>query len=98
MLDESMFQLVEVDVTVVVLVDLDHVGNRLTPRQLIRVVLVGPDEHHRSLIRRDLIGEAVPIVELRRDSDSEDADETVDGAGGPGAGEDHGVLIGVGAQ
>jgi hypothetical protein len=41
------------DVAVGVLVDDHHVGDRLAPRQLVRVVLVRADEHHRPLVGRD---------------------------------------------
>jgi hypothetical protein len=39
----------------------------------------GPDEHDRPLRRRDLVGEAVRVVELGRDPDAEDTDDLVHG-------------------
>ena len=44
---QFLLEVLEVDATVTVLGDRDDVGARLTPRQLVGVVLVGPDEDDR---------------------------------------------------
>ena len=46
---QLVLEVVEVDAAVGVLADRDDVGDRLAPRQLVRVVLVGPDEDDRPL-------------------------------------------------
>jgi len=84
---------VEVDVAVRILGDRDHVGDGFPPRQLVRVVLVGADEHHRPLVRRDLAAQVVVLVELRRQAQSESMHELVDRPRGPGTGEEHHVLV-----
>ena len=89
------FELGQIDPAVGVLADRDHVGDRLAPGQLVAVVLVGPDQDDRSLVGRDVGAQAVALVEAGRDAQLEDADEQVDRAGHPGAGEDHGVVVGV---
>ncbi len=85
---------VEIDVAVGVLVDRDHVGDRLAPRQLVRVVLVGADEDDGPLVGRDLVAEMEAVVEVRRDPQAEDADQLGDRAGRAAAAEEHGVLVG----
>ena len=77
-----------VDVTVGVLVDGDHVGDGLAPGQLVGVVLEGPDEHDRTLRRRNRSCQVVAVLEVGGDPQAEDADQLVDGCGRPGAGED----------
>ncbi len=82
-----------VDVPVGVLRDHDHVGDGLAPRQFVGVVLERADEDHGSLVGRDLLGEAVRVVELRGKADAQDPDHLVDRAGRPRAGEDHDRLV-----
>ncbi len=77
----SSLELAEVDVAVGVLADHHHLGDRLAPRQLVGVVLVRPDEHHRPLAGRDRSDEPVAVVQVGRDAQVEDADELVDGGG-----------------
>ena len=55
---EPLLQLVEVDVAVRVLVDHDDVGDRLPPGELVGVVFVGSEEHHRPLGGRGSLGRA----------------------------------------
>ena len=84
-------QLGEVRVAVPVLPDRDHVRDRLPPRQLVAVVLVGPDEHDRPLVRRDPRAEIPAVVEVRRETQPEDVNQAVDGGRGPRPAEDHRV-------
>jgi hypothetical protein len=88
----------QVDPPILVLADRDHVDHGLPPRQLIRVVLVWPDEDDRPLIGRDVRPEAEALVQAGRDAQLEHADEEVDRAGHPGAGEDHRVVVLRGAD
>jgi hypothetical protein len=69
------FQVRQVDVTVGVRTDDYHVGDRLAPRQLVRVMLVRADEYHRQVSRRDARGELVPVIEPARDTQLEDTDQ-----------------------
>ena len=85
----------EVDVAVAVLGDDDDVGDRLAPRQLVRMVLEWADEDHGPLLRRNLRGQPVAIVERRRESQAEDADQLVDRAGCTRAAEDDAGLVGA---
>ena len=87
----------EVDPAVGVLGDLDDVGDRLAPGQLVRVVLVRPDEHHRPLALRDVRSQAVAGVDVGRQSEVEARDERVDRAGRARAAEEHRVLVRVAA-
>ena len=48
--DQLALEMFEIDVSVGVLVDDHHVGDRLAPRQLVGVVLVRSDEHHRAIL------------------------------------------------
>ncbi len=84
----------EVDVAVGVLGDRDDVGDRFAPRHLVGMVLVGADEHHRSPVGRDLVGEVPHVVECRRDAQPQHADEFVDGVGRAAAAEQHDVVVG----
>ena len=91
---ELLAQVVLVDAAVGVLADRDDVGDRLAPRDLVGVVLVGPDEDDRALRRRDVLGERVGVVEGRGDPQPEDPDQLRDRPGAPGAGEQHdGVVV-----
>ena len=90
----SLVELAEVDVAVGVLADHHHIGDRLPPGQLVGVVLVRPDEHHRPLPRRDPVRQPVAVVQVGRDAQVEDADELVDGGGAARPAEqDHGVVV-----
>ena len=89
MLAQGCLEGVKVDVSVAVLGDGDEVGNGLPPRQLIAVVLEGADEHHGSLRGGDRCTESVASVEVGRDAQVEDADESINRAGASAAGEDH---------
>ena len=64
----------EVDVAVGVLGDGDDVGDRFSPRDLVRVVLERADEHHRPVRERDVVGEVVPVVEVGGQPEVQDAD------------------------
>ena len=79
------FERLQVDPTVVVLGDLDHVGDRLAPRQLVGMVLVWADEHDGPLGRRDPISELIPSVEIGREPQVQARDELVDRARRPRA-------------
>ena len=76
---QLVLEVLEVDAALGVLADGDDLGDRLAPRQLVRVVLVGPDEDHRPLAAA---------------SSSQQADELVDGPGRAGAAEHDDVVGG----
>ena len=92
-LDESLPQHRDVDVAVEVLRDDDDVGDALTPHDLVGVVLVGADEDDRALVGGDEIARVPTVLEVRRDAQSEDADELVDGPGAARTGEDDHRLV-----
>ena len=92
---QLLLQVIEVDAAVQVLVDGDHVGDRLPPGEVIRVVLVGTHEHHGTRFDRDVVGEAVALVQVVGDPEVEDADQLVDGGRGARAGEHDRVLVGL---
>ena len=92
-IDELLLQVGEIDPAVGVFVDHHHIGDRLPPRQLVGVMLVGADKHHRPLVLRDLLEKAVTGVEVCRDADVQNIDQLVDRGGGSGAGENHHVLV-----
>ena len=71
-----MLEVLDVDAALRVLADGDDLGDRLAPGQLVGVVLVGPDEDHRSLAALE----------------PQHADELVDGPGRAGAAEDDDVV------
>jgi hypothetical protein len=85
-------EVLEIDVAVGVLADHADLGDRLAPRQLVRVVLERADEHDRPLVERDLTRQAVANVEIARDPQVEDVDQLVDRAGRSRAGEDHQIV------
>ena len=91
--DEFGLQPGGVDVAVAVLGDHHDVGDRLAPGQFVRVVLEGADEHDRAFGRRDVGGQAVPVVQAGRDPHAEDVDHLVDGRRGTRTGEDHDGLL-----
>ena len=74
------------------------VGDGLPPGQVIAVVLERADEDNRALLRRNVLAEVVPAVEVGGQAEVEDGKESVDGTGGAGAGEDDRHLAGIGAQ
>jgi hypothetical protein len=92
--EQGCLQLVEVDVTVGILGNDDDICNRLPPRQFIAVVFERPDEHNGFLLRRDLIGKSVAVIEAFGDADAENPDHEVDGTGRSTAAEDDRVLVG----
>ena len=92
-LDQPRFQLDEVDVAVGILFDLDHIGDRLSPRKFIGVVLIGPDEHHWALVIGDPILEPVGLTESSRYPDAEEPHQSVNSAGRAAPGEYHRVLV-----
>ena len=75
--DQLALQIVQVDVAVGILADDHDVGDRLAPRQLVGVMLVGADEHDRPIIPGDLRGELVPLVQAGRYPQLQDADQLV---------------------
>ena len=91
--DELGLERREVDVAVLVLRDHDDVGDRLPPRQLVGVVLEGADEDHRPLLRRNVGGQRVAVLERRREPQAEDSDQLVDRPRRPRAAEDHAGLV-----
>ena len=97
-LDERGLEPVDVDPAVPVLRDHDEVGQRLAPRQLIAVVLVGPDEHDRALGHRDRGTQVIPVIEVGRQPDLQAVDQLVDRARGPRAGEQDDVVGAVRAD
>ena len=88
----------DVDPAVPVLRDHDEVGQRLAPRQLIAVVLIGPDEHDRALGHRDRGTQVIAVIEVGRQPDLEAVDQLVDRAGRPRAGEQDDVVGAVRAD
>ena len=96
--DQLALEMVEAHVTVGVLVDDHDVGDRLAPGELVRVVLVGPDEHHGALVGGDGVSEVVAVVERRRELEAEHPDQLGDGVGGAAAAEHHGVFVVGGAD
>ena len=88
-------QVGQVDVAVGVLTDDHHLGDGLAPGQLVRVVLVRADEHHRPFRLRDTVGQPVPFVQPSWDTQLQDADQLVHRGGGPGPAEDHQVIGGA---
>ena len=86
-------QVSQVDVPVGVGADDHDVGDGLPPRQLVGVVLVRSDEHHRPLRGRDLAEQPVALRWPLGQPQLQDADQLVDGRGGPGAAEDHQVVV-----
>ena len=81
------------DVAVEVLRDNDDVGDRLAPRQLVGMVLVGPDEDDRSGVGRDVLREVVGVLELAGDAQAEDPDQLVDCSGAARSGEDDDCVL-----
>ena len=68
----------EVDAPAGVLADRDDVGARLAPRQLVRVMLVGTDEHDRALYaRRVEVEQADELVDRARRARSTEHDDVV---------------------
>ena len=94
-LDQAPFEIDHVDVPVGILGDLDDVGDRFPPREFVGMVLVRTDEDHRALLGRYRGGQPEAVVEACRDSEAEDGDEPIDGAGRTRPGEDHRVLFGA---
>ena len=88
---ELVGKLREVDLAVAILVDRDHVRDRLAPWQLVAVVLVGADEHDRALVRRDVLPEPPVVREVRGEAQLEHVDQAVDRGGRARAHEDDGV-------
>ena len=93
--DQLPRQPVAVDAAVGVLGDAHHVGDRLAPEQLVGVVLVGSDEHHRPRPPREGRRDPEPPGRPGEHLEAEDPHQLVDRAGGAGAGEDHRVLVGA---
>ena len=79
MASQLVLEVVEVDGAGAVLAYRHELRGRLSPRQLTGVVLVGPDEHHGSVLW-------IP---------RQQADQLVDRAGRSGAAEDHDVVLGA---
>lgn len=88
----------EVHVPVGVLGDGDHVGQALAPRQLVRVVLEGTDEHDGAFVGRHARRPPVTHVELARDAEPEDLDHPIDRRGRPRTTEEDRVFLGRGAD
>jgi len=95
--DQGPLQGLEVDPAVVVLPHGDHVGDRLAPLQLVRVVLVRTYEDDRSFALGDLRSKVVTIVQVCREAQVEAVDQLRDRAGRTRACEQHDVLLGVSA-
>jgi hypothetical protein len=80
------------DAPLLVEVDLDHGRDRLDPRKLVGMVLVGSDEDHRTLCFRDVRRESVLALKRLGDANAEKADELVDRGGCAGPYEHHLVV------
>jgi hypothetical protein len=87
-LPQLLLELSQVDVAIRVLVNRDHVGDRLPPRELVRVMFERSDEDDRSLLGRDGRRESVLVVEIGRHPQPQDAGHLVDRCGRPGSAED----------
>jgi len=72
--------------------------DRLAPGQLVAVVLVRPHEDHRAFLDRDAVTQAVSVVELGREAQSQHVHQLVDGAGRARAREHDRVALRVGPQ
>ena len=64
MLDERSLERREIDPSIMVLGHRHDLGDRFPPRQLVGMMLVGTDEHDRSITRRDAFAQPIPIVEV----------------------------------
>ncbi len=95
---ELIGQVPEVDVAVGVLADGHDLGDRLTPGQLVGVVLEGADEDDGTCLDRDVAAQAEARVEVGRDAQVEDADELVHRGRRARATEDDRVLVPVGVH
>jgi hypothetical protein len=92
--DQLLAQVGQVDMTVGVFGDDHDVGDRLPPRQLVGVMLIRADEHHRPLRFRDARRQLVPFVQPGRDTQLQDADQLADRRGRPRPAEDDQVILG----
>ena len=84
---------VQIEVPVGVLWDSDHIGDGLSPWELIAVVFVGADEDHGSFVHGHVIAEVVFVVEVGRYPQSEQTDDLVDSRSGSGAAEDQARFV-----
>ena len=91
--DELTLKLLKIDAPVRVLVDRHDVRDRLTPRELVGVVLVGADEDDRAPLLRDGVTQIELAVELVGQRDVERVDQLVDGAGRTRTTEEHDVAV-----
>ena len=87
------FEVGQVDMPVGVFADNDDVGNRLTPGQLVGMMLIGPDEHDGTLRFRDPRGEAETFIQPGRDAQFQNADQLVHRCRRPGPAEDDQVIV-----
>jgi len=73
----------------------DHdVGDRLPPGQLIGVMLIGADEHHRPFRFRDARRQLVPLIQPGRDAQLQEADQLADRRSRPRSAEDDQIILG----
>ncbi len=91
---EFLGEVLEIDMAVGRFTDGHDVGDRFSPRDLVGVVLERADEHDRALVGRNGVGDVPAVVEIRRDPQTEHADQLVDGVGRPAATEQHHVIVG----
>ncbi len=91
--EELLLQDAEIDVTVTVGRDGDHLRDRLPPGQLVGVVLERSEEDHRALVGRDRVAEVVGVLERRGDPQPQDPDQLGDRTGAARAGEDHARVL-----
>ncbi len=78
-LGEPLLEHFPVDAAIEGFIDHHDVGDRFAPRQLVGVVLVGADEDHRPLRRRNPLRKAPCAVEIGGDAQIEDLDQAVNG-------------------
>ncbi len=86
-------QVVEVEAAVGILADDAQLGDRLAPRKLVGVVLVGPDEDDRPLAGRDERRQAVALLEALGDPQAERPHDLVDRGRGARPAEDDDVVL-----
>ncbi len=93
MADQLAFEVVEADVSIGVLIDDHHIGDRLAPWQLVRVMFERADEHHGPIVGRDRFDQVVPVVERRRNPQAEHPEQLGDRVRRSTAAEHHGVFV-----
>ncbi len=85
-------KVLEVDSSLVIQPNFNHLGDRLQPRQLVGMVLVRAHEDDWTLSGRDLLAEPVFALQRLGDSNPQKSDQLVDGRGRTRTDEQHHVM------